>query len=161
MVYVFGFRHTLLHQRTLHHELFTPVLQGVEWESEKKKFNLYDIEFLTGCTSKLNDLVVLGMITQLKEGKYYLEDPTGAVQIDLSLCKYHTGLFTENCFVLAEGFYDDGIFNVMAIGLPPPEEASVTRYLLLYIYLFDYIMFQIHVSTYKYEVKLYERTNQQ
>jgi len=85
------------------------------------------LEFLAGCTSKVGDVIVLGMITQLKEGKFYLEDPTGSVQMDLSATKFHTGLFTENCFVLAEGSYDDGIFYVNAIGLPPPEESSVTR----------------------------------
>ncbi|GFN97139.1 DNA polymerase epsilon subunit [Plakobranchus ocellatus] len=37
------------------------------------------------------------------------------------------GLVTENSFVLAEGWYDDGIFHVEAFGLPPPEKAETTR----------------------------------
>lgn len=39
---------------------------------------------------------------------------------------FHTGLFTENCFVLAEGWYED-VFHVNAFGFPPPEPAKVTR----------------------------------
>ena len=103
-------------------------MKGVEWETEKRTFNLRTVEFLMAHTSKVNDIIVLGMITQLKEGKYYLEDPTGAVQMDMSATRYQSGLFTENCFVLAEGYFDDGIFYVSAIGLPPPEEAKITRY---------------------------------
>ncbi|KAK2181720.1 hypothetical protein NP493_385g04054 [Ridgeia piscesae] len=40
---------------------------------------------------------------------------------------FHTGLFTENCFVLAEGWYEDEVFHVNAFGFPPPEPASTTR----------------------------------
>ena len=37
------------------------------------------------------------------------------------------GLYTENCFVLAEGWYDDNIFHVLALGFPPAELSSTTR----------------------------------
>ncbi|RUS85491.1 hypothetical protein EGW08_006767, partial [Elysia chlorotica] len=40
---------------------------------------------------------------------------------------FQAGLVTENSFVLAEGWYDDGIFHVEAFGLPPPEKAETTR----------------------------------
>jgi DNA polymerase epsilon subunit 2 len=58
-------------------------------------------------------------------GTWYLEDPSGAVQLDLSVAKFHTGLYAENCFVLAEGWYDDQVLHVLALGrrttrpLPP------------------------------------------
>lgn len=67
------------------------------------------------------------MITQLKEGKYYLEDPTGLVLMSLNKTDFQSGLFTENCFVLAEGYYYNGLFRVKTLGLPPPEEANATR----------------------------------
>ena len=41
---------------------------------------------------------------------------------------FHTGLFTENSFVLAEGWYEDNIFNVEAFGFPPAEPSKITRY---------------------------------
>ncbi|WAR18328.1 DPOE2-like protein [Mya arenaria] len=119
-------RYTILHQRTLRHDLFTPPALG-STPSESKKFQLKPIEYLLGTTAKLGDVIVLGMLTQLKEGKWYLEDPTGVCQIDLTKAKFHTGLFTENCFVLAEGWYEDDMFHVNAFGFPPPEPAKTTR----------------------------------
>jgi len=49
------------------------------------------------------------------------------VFLDIILYNFHTGLFTENCFVLAEGFYEDEVFHVSAFGFPPPEPAKTTR----------------------------------
>ncbi|XP_077993306.1 DNA polymerase epsilon subunit 2-like [Glandiceps talaboti] len=119
-------RYAVLYQRTSRHNLFTPAAPGASQE-QAKKFKLKPVEFLLGSTSKLGDIIVLGMLTQLKEAKYYLEDPTGAVQLDLSHAKFHTGLFTENCFVLAEGWYEDEVFHINAFGFPPPEPSDTTR----------------------------------
>ncbi|KAK3591288.1 hypothetical protein CHS0354_004337 [Potamilus streckersoni] len=110
----------------MRHDLFTsPVIGAVPEES--KKFHLKPIEYLLGSTVKQGEVIVLGMLTQLKEGKWYLEDLTGSVQINLTKAKFHTGLFTENCFVLAEGYYEDDIFHVSAFGFPPPEPSASTR----------------------------------
>lgn len=52
------------------------------------------------------------------------------IEIQISLIfnqKFHSGLFTENCFVLAEGWYEDEVFHVNAFGFPPPEPAKTTR----------------------------------
>lgn len=67
------------------------------------------------------------MVTQLKEGKFYLEDPSGTVQLNLSKAQFHSGLYTESCFVLAEGWYEDSVFHVNAFGFPPTEPSSTTR----------------------------------
>uniref|UniRef100_A0A8V0Z9C9 DNA polymerase epsilon subunit n=1 Tax=Gallus gallus TaxID=9031 RepID=A0A8V0Z9C9_CHICK len=88
-------------------------------------FALKTVETLLGNTAKVREVIVLGMITQLKEGKYFLEDPTGVVQLDLS--KFHSGLYTESCFVLAEGWYEDEVFHVNAFGFPPTEPSATTR----------------------------------
>uniref|UniRef100_A0AAR2JWB5 DNA polymerase II subunit 2 n=1 Tax=Pygocentrus nattereri TaxID=42514 RepID=A0AAR2JWB5_PYGNA len=58
-------------------------------------------------------------------GKFFLEDQTGSVQLNLS--KFHSGLYTESCFVLAEGWYEDSVFHVTAFGFPPIEPSSTTR----------------------------------
>ncbi|KAL4238277.1 DNA polymerase epsilon subunit 2 [Mactra antiquata] len=130
---LFRERYTILEQRTLRHDLFTPPALGSA-PSDSKKFQLKPIEYLLGTTAKLGEVIVLGMLTQLKEGKWYLEDPTGVVQIDLSKavsfiksCPLSPCLFTENCFVLAEGWYEDELFHVNAFGFPPPEPARTTR----------------------------------
>ena len=68
-----------------------------------KKYQLKCVDYLLGTTKKLNNVIVLGMLTQIKHGKYSLEDPTGCVDLDLTNAKFHRGLYTENCFVLVEG----------------------------------------------------------
>ncbi|EHH63599.1 hypothetical protein EGM_16600, partial [Macaca fascicularis] len=100
---LFRERYTILHQRTHRHELFTPPVIGSHPDESGSKFQLKTIETLLGSTTKIGDVIVLGMITQLKEGKFFLEDPTGTVQLDLSKAQFHSGLYTEACFVLAEG----------------------------------------------------------
>ncbi|NP_035263.1 DNA polymerase epsilon subunit 2 [Mus musculus] len=120
-------RYTILHQRTHRHELFTPPVIGSHLEESGSKFQLKTIETLLGSTSKVGDVIVLGMITQLKEGKFFLEDPTGTVQLDLSKAQFHSGLYTEACFVLAEGWFEDQVFHANAFGFPPTEPSSTTR----------------------------------
>ncbi|XP_014671894.1 PREDICTED: DNA polymerase epsilon subunit 2-like [Priapulus caudatus] len=124
---IFRDRYQILHQRTCRHDLFTPLMLGATAEESARKFQLKPIEYLLGCTAKIGEVIVLGMLTQVKEGKLYLEDPTGAVQLDLSTTSFHQGLFTENSFVLAEGWYEDSIFHVNALGFPPAEPARTTR----------------------------------
>lgn len=124
---VFRERYNILHQRTMRHELFSPVVEGANQSQVAEKFALKPVEFLLGSTANLGQLIVLGMMTQIKEGKYYLEDPTGVVELDLRQASFHTGLYTENCFVLAEGTYEDGVFRVKALGFPPAEPGQVTR----------------------------------
>ena len=47
--------------------------------------------------------------------------------MNLTKTVFHNGVFTENCFVLAEGSYDDSVFHVTALGLPPIESSAKTR----------------------------------
>ncbi|XP_055497097.1 DNA polymerase epsilon subunit 2 [Leucoraja erinacea] len=120
-------RYTIMQQRTHRHELFTPPVTGSHPDESGNKFQLKTIESLLGNVSKVGEVIVLGMITQLKEGKFFLEDPTGTVQLELSKAQFHSGLYTESCFVLAEGWYEDGVFHVNGFGFPPTEPSSVTR----------------------------------
>ncbi|XP_069180346.1 DNA polymerase epsilon subunit 2-like [Procambarus clarkii] len=126
---VFRGRYSIVYQRTCNHDLFRkPVIGNVD--EDNKKFGLIKVEFLLGSSSRLDDVVTLGLLTQLMEGQHHLEDDTGAVHLDLSKTKFHTGLFTHNCYVLVEGWYEDGILHANAIGLPPPEAPSSTRALI-------------------------------
>ncbi|KAL2099287.1 hypothetical protein ACEWY4_005767 [Coilia grayii] len=124
---LFRERYTILQQRTHRHELFTPPVIGSAPDESRNKFQLKTVEALLGSTSKLGEVIVLGMITQLKEGKYYLEDPSGTVQLNISKAQFHSGLYTESCFVLAEGWYEDSVFHVNAFGFPPTEPSATTR----------------------------------
>ncbi|XP_031990732.1 DNA polymerase epsilon subunit 2 isoform X5 [Hylobates moloch] len=96
---MFRERYTILHQRTHRHELFTPPVIGSHPDESGSKF----------------------------QGKFFLEDPTGTVQLDLSKAQFHSGLYTEACFVLAEGWFEDQVFHVNAFGFPPTEPSSTTR----------------------------------
>lgn len=117
-------RYNMLFQRTSRHELFSPLIPGTR--AKTKKFQLRTVENLLAA-SKLNDVVVLGLLTQVTERKLYIEDPTGIVQLDLTDAQYHSGLFCEGCFVLVEGTYNDEILKVSGLGFPPPEMAESSR----------------------------------
>ena len=115
----------MLWQRTTRHELFSPVVTGTT--NTIKKFQLKTVENLLS-TSQINEIVVLGLLTQLKEGKYYIEDPTGAIALNLQKnTKFHSGLFCEGCFVLVEGSFADQTIKVASLGFPPPELAISSR----------------------------------
>ncbi|XP_028421920.1 DNA polymerase epsilon subunit 2 [Perca flavescens] len=124
---LFRERYTILQQRIHRHQLFTPPAIGAAVEEGQNKFQLKTIEALLGSTSKLGEVIVLGMVTQMKEGKFFLEDPSGTVQLDMSKAQFHNGLYTESCFVLAEGWYEDSVFHVNGFGFPPTEPSSGTR----------------------------------
>ena len=124
--WLFSSRFSIIHQHTLRHELFSPPTIGQEAQMATR-FQLKTVEHLLSTSSKPDHVIVLGMLTQLTEGKYHLEDPTGTVELNLSQCVFHTGLFVENSIVLAEGMYKDNIYHVTAIGFPPIEQATETR----------------------------------
>ncbi|XP_053488734.1 DNA polymerase epsilon subunit 2 [Ictalurus furcatus] len=124
---LFRERYTILQQRIHRHELFTPPVIGVAADEGRNKFQLKTVEALLGSTAKLGEVIVLGMITQLKEGKFFLEDLTGSVHLNISKAQFHSGLYTESGFVLAEGWYEDSVFHVSAFGFPPIEPSSTTR----------------------------------
>ena len=123
---LFQERYTLMHQRTVRHELFSPPALGQVIESSSK-FHLQKVEYLLSSSGMPDRIIVLGMLSQLKEGKFFLEDPTGCVELDLSECLFHEGIFVENNVVLAEGVYEDKVFHVAAIGFPPLESAEESR----------------------------------
>ncbi|KAJ0171930.1 hypothetical protein K1T71_012693 [Dendrolimus kikuchii] len=118
-------RYTTIWQRTVRNKLFAQ--EVLPTGEEEKHFNLHKVEVLLSSSSKLDDVIVLGLLTQLTEGKFFLEDPTGSVMLDLAHTRYHSGLFTENSYVLAEGYYEDKVLHVMGLVLPPCEsrEASL------------------------------------
>lgn len=109
-------RYAMLLQKTLRHELFAPAIiqGGVSAESQVKKFKLQYAENLLA-TSSVKEAVILGLLTQLKEGKFYIEDPTGSIELDLNGTRFHSGFFCEGCFVLVEGSYNNGILKGQCI----------------------------------------------
>ncbi|GMY24622.1 DNA polymerase epsilon subunit B [Fagus crenata] len=68
---------------------------------------------------------VMGVISQLEDGHFYLEDLTA------SEYKITTGFFSENTIVVAEGeMLLEGIFQVITCGFPPLEDRDKSLKLL-------------------------------
>ncbi|KAF5305724.1 hypothetical protein FQR65_LT07620 [Abscondita terminalis] len=90
---------------------------------DENKLTLQTVDsLLTKSCVTLNKTVILGSLLQVSEGKYYLEDPSGIVELDLTHTKYYGGFFVENSFVLVDGYYEDKILRVASVLLPPGEE---------------------------------------
>uniref|UniRef100_A0AAV1UIC8 DNA polymerase epsilon subunit n=1 Tax=Peronospora matthiolae TaxID=2874970 RepID=A0AAV1UIC8_9STRA len=70
---------------------------------------------------------VIGMLGQDERKRFYLEDFTSRIVIDLANAVYTDGIFTVNCVVLVEGQVMDDVLHVQSMGFPPPEtkEASM------------------------------------
>lgn len=75
---LFRERYNIIRQRTLRHSLFNNINPNAD------SVKLDWVEYLMSLTNVNHKTVVLGMISQLKENRYFLEDPTGIVQLDLS-----------------------------------------------------------------------------
>jgi DNA polymerase epsilon subunit 2 len=121
-------RYYTILQRILRHDLFAPnVNENIKTsDNTSRKFVLKYAENLLSA-STVTEVVMLGLLSKFKEGKFYLEDPSGAIPIDLSEAKFHSGLYTEGAYMLAEGTYNDGVLKVSGLGFPPPEAASSSR----------------------------------
>uniref|UniRef100_A0A914W0T5 DNA polymerase epsilon subunit n=1 Tax=Plectus sambesii TaxID=2011161 RepID=A0A914W0T5_9BILA len=115
---VFRHRIALLLQRTLRNPLFSNC---------ETRFKLRSVEALLGSATKLSDVLVLGMLTQLRAGSFFLEDMTGVVELDMTETTFHSGLFTEGGIVLVEGRYENNVLTAAGIGLPPVESAADSR----------------------------------
>lgn len=76
---IFKDRFELLWYRTLRHQLFTPPKLG---ERKETWIELVPIEHLLS-ESKTGNVYVMGLLTQLTEGQYYLEDPGGSIKVNL------------------------------------------------------------------------------
>lgn len=102
--------------------------------------NMTSIDRLLG-TSVASIQVLLGLLhatstsSALAEAEgipatgFELEDLTGSIPLQiLSNARLDTrGLYTDGCIVLVEGYYEDGIFNVNKIKLPPMESKALSK----------------------------------
>ncbi|CAL5001697.1 unnamed protein product [Urochloa decumbens] len=97
--------------------------------AEDSSCEITSIQSLIGCTGRR---WIMGVISQLEERQFYLEDLTGAVPIDLSNAKITSGFFVENTVIVAEGeLLSNGIFQVNTCGFPPLEDREASLSLLM------------------------------
>ena len=122
-VEMFAQRYALVQQRILKQDLFRPKLvsatsggAGGKASSSDATHSLTPVESLLGRTGVK---FLLGMVVQVEEGRYYLEDHTAQVPLDLTQASVLTdGFITENSIVLVEGEMVDGILQVHRMGSP-------------------------------------------
>lgn len=128
-------RYALIYQRLMRQENFRPKLtSGVSYHpdisADDDDYDDYDgnnrsqdehvkITPLEGLLGSKGTKILLGMIVQVEEGQYYLEDPTAQIPMDLSRIEFRSsGFITENSICLVEGEMQDGILVVTKIGQP-------------------------------------------
>ena len=104
------------------HELFS--VRSIA-SASTEKYSLTTAEALQGCTHN-DSCIMMGMLVQLKEDEYHLEDLTGAVKLDISLASYQKGIYSENSIIIVEGRYEEKVLLAKAIGFPPYESAKKT-----------------------------------
>lgn len=120
-------RFALVHQRVLRHESFrqknTSFPSGQANDTVLQR-TLTPIESLLGKQdSKLVPVLVLGILTQIEEGKFYLEDPTGQVQVSFSNATAAEEFYiTENSILLVEATFQDEILHVDCVFPPSLEQ---------------------------------------
>ncbi|XP_015609962.1 DNA polymerase epsilon subunit 2 isoform X2 [Cephus cinctus] len=120
---IFRDRFNILWHRTLKHPMFLAPKLG---ETSIGRCKLTPIEYLLSESRTIN-VYVMGLLSQLVEGQYYLEDISGVVKIDLKNAKFQDGLIVDGSIVLANGNYDDNILYVKDIGFPPAEASNISR----------------------------------
>jgi len=110
-------RYALIHQRLMRQEHFRPKLvQASQSQNQVQQVKITPIEGLLGSKGVK---ILLGIITQVEEGRYYLEDPTAQIPIDLTQGEFLSdGFITEHSIVLVEGEIVDGVLHVKKIGQP-------------------------------------------
>lgn len=66
---------------------------------QRGNFRIRPIEFLLASGSPIDSVIVLGMICQLHEGNWHLEDPSGIIRLDLTSAVFHEVIFLGCCFI--------------------------------------------------------------
>lgn len=117
----------------LFRERYSTVLQRVKrnaaFNNSRDGYNVTTVDALIGSPGRK---YVVGLLTQLREGAYHLEDPNGTVPLALDGANFSPGLYTEGALVIAEGEYSDGdgLFRVHALGMPPSESRKESHQIL-------------------------------
>ena len=113
-------RFYLVSQRLSRSKLFTrPSLGAAAVGLAPGSFcDLTPLQALLGTSGVVH--FVLGSLSLHDDERYWLEDTTGAVAVDLASAATAAGFYTENCVVVAEGeLRRDGVFEARAHGRQP------------------------------------------
>eukprot|EP00899_Mesostigma_viride_P008067 jgi/Mesvir1/17261/Mv07669-RA.1 len=114
-----------LQQSVLRNRLFQrPALAVGGARAQHDYFELRAIQTLRSDPDPFGIKVLMGTLTQLEDGKFFLEDVTGTLPVELAGAVVADGFFTENCIVIALGEVvpnTGGTFRVKELYFPPVE----------------------------------------
>ncbi|KAM0949149.1 putative DNA-directed DNA polymerase [Dioscorea sansibarensis] len=116
---VYRDRFQLLLQRLSRDKYFSrPAFDTIMSDSDS--YEITPIQSLIGCTGRR---WIMGVISQLEEGHFFLEDLTAAIT---------SGFFVENTIIVAEGeLLSNGTFQVNTCGFPPLEDRDTSLSLIM------------------------------
>ncbi|XP_014205834.1 DNA polymerase epsilon subunit 2 [Copidosoma floridanum] len=120
---VFKERLDLLWYKTLKHPIFAPSKLG---RTDENKLQLVPIEYLLS-ECKTKNVCIMGLLSQITEGHFYLEDYGGSVKLNLKKASFNSSLVVEGSIVLATGKYSDKVLHVDNIDFPPHEAPDESR----------------------------------
>ncbi|CAN4085428.1 unnamed protein product [Withania somnifera] len=100
-----------------------PRFSTLAFDASSSDYGSCEISPIQSLVGRVGRRWIMGVISQLEDGHFYLEDLTAAVEVNLSSANITTGFFVENTIVLAEGELQlDGVFQVRTCGFPPLED---------------------------------------
>lgn len=85
-----------------------------------------ELTHISGLRRAEGTVCTLGLLTQTSAGRFFLEDGSHSIEVDISQARSTTGLFTENCTVIVEGAMSQDVFIAHGLAMPPLEERSET-----------------------------------
>nr|CAH8822964.1 unnamed protein product [Trichobilharzia regenti] len=102
--FLYSHRYEVIYQRMLRHQVFskTSSLEG----SSNANYRLRPIEYLLAAGSRIDSVVVLALISQLREGDWYAEDPSGMVKLNLQQAIFHEAGSDAMLVILGETHLD-------------------------------------------------------
>lgn len=121
-------RYEITKQRLLRTERFTGPQSGSLVDgAESVRSKLSAIKSVKG-QAFAEAKVLFGMLTEMVEGQWFLEDPEEFIKLDFSRVKsVMDGYYCEGAMVLVEGYSTEESFEVHTIEMVPAEQASITR----------------------------------
>ncbi|PHT87834.1 hypothetical protein T459_09940 [Capsicum annuum] len=95
-----------------------PRFSTLAFDASTSDYGNCEISPIQSLVGRVGRRWIMGVISQLEDGHFYLEDLTAAVEYKIT-----TGFFVENTIVVAEGEMQlDGVFQVRTCGFPPLED---------------------------------------
>ena len=124
---MFRERFFLLRRRVQRNKLF--LKPALEHSTNKDFVELTEVSALLGCVGEAKFILCMISTVDHEDGRVYVEDLSGSVQVDLRRCHFaDKGFFTENMIVLVEGaMQSSGIFQASAICFPPLDSLESDR----------------------------------